>query len=259
MRCYFPPSLTGAILLLAVNGCHDAQVIPDTPIIRLDASYIGGRIDMYVSGRIVHTLAYRFREPIDAGLLEKVYVSQSSQKRVRKLWSVLCALQYVDAPKPQRLGPGATLEVLLKPDLMAKWELPYRALEAHPLWRGLCEECVVVARHDLVSALFHKELAETYARHNLPARACADYRVSLEKLVRWSHHELLLSRDPEAYVDDSDIVVSEPLSLINSRLHEEALGACRDAWKILTEDVTLEHETDGTVTVIIREPEWMRE
>ena len=259
MQVWWAAFCSGAstsLMVCTVCGCNQPKTLSRGPLVTLSSAHIDGAIEFYGSGEIISDLSYDFGEAFGAGRLQRVYMLRIDDDEVLGLAKTLRAMTELPVPAaPPNSIPGdtnTTIRLLTGGRVVGEWRIHFLVVETHPLWQGLVEECKTVARHNLVSAVFHRDIAEAYAKLDAPRQACTAYRVALERLVKWRERESLLNLG--AYIDDAELALTKPLSLILGKQYEKAVPVCRESYAALTERIHLDEEDERRIRVTVDWP-----
>jgi hypothetical protein len=111
------------------------------------------------------------------------------------------------------------------------FEVDWAQHENAPIWRGLADQCRMVANADLFRAMACREMAEELASSREWKAAAHLYADAVQRLVAWDQRKWLVG--PAGIVNDNVFARLTVEQALDHQPPEKALEVCRREWSLL--------------------------
>ncbi len=149
----------------------------------------------------------------------------------RKLEDLLTISNYLSrfvAPMREGSLPNLVFRLSHKGGQTAVVEVDRVQYENAPIWRGLADQCRVIANADLFRAMASREFAETLASSGELEIAAHLYADAVTRLVVWIHRKLLAQ--PPGMIDDSGRYALGAQESLEKKPPGIVVDYCRQSW-----------------------------
>ena len=165
------------------------------------------------------------------------YLVSYDEEDGRYLERVVAAMVVAGLPSHNGHGYPISIELHRPSDAAARLSFDSSVMDAYPVWRGIETQLDQLVQMDLLYGVFYREIAESCAVDGSWEQASGIYLRALRELVRWNGW--LCDRSGRSYIDDSELLLTEPQVLHNSRRYSESVEKSREAWLQLSKGVVV--------------------